>query len=53
VTLSHIINLLQTTSLSFLKGGQGVGGVGGVWGREFGGGKKCALTILQGHLGLN
>jgi len=22
-------------------------------GREFGGGKKCAPTILQGHLGLN
>lgn len=29
------------------------GGGGGVWGREFRGGKNYALTILQGHLGLN
>jgi hypothetical protein len=28
-------------------------GGGDLWGREFGGGKKCAPTILQGHLGLN
>jgi len=47
VALSHIINLLQTTPLSILKGGKGGGGGGKFWG-----GKELGSNNLESPFGL-